>query len=286
MVTKQRIGHRTAVAGLYSLLIVLAIVSLLPLVFMGSNSLKTLGETISRVNPNPLHPEFWPRELQWDNYRVAMTEGDGLWRYLLNSLIMATITTVGMFATTIPAAYAFAKIPFPGRGLIFSIFLITLMIPETVLTLPNFITVSRLGWNNSLAALTIPFMGSAFFIFFLRQFFKQLPDSLIESARIDGASTWKIMWSIGAPLARGPLFTIGFLNFTLSWNSLQWPLMVINSPQWRPITVGLKKYLDEAGPATNLRMAASAIALLPILILYIIAQKQITEGVTRSGIKG
>lgn len=277
---------RARAAGLYVFLGFLAFVAIVPLLYMVSTSLKGYGETITRVNPNPFHPEFWPAVPQWDNYVTAWQEGEGLWHNFVNSIIIAVITVLGIFATSIPAAYAFAKIPFRFSSVVFSLFLVTLIIPETVLTLANFITVTNFGWNNTLLALTLPFVGSAFFVFFLRQFFKQLPDSLIESARLDGAETWTILWRIAVPLAGAPLFTVGFLAFSGSWNSLQWPLLVTTTPKWRPIAVGLTKFLSEAGPQTHLRMAASAITLLPVVAIYIIAQKQITEGVTRSGIKG
>lgn len=271
---------------LYTLLALFAFVAILPLLYMISTSLKGYGETITRVNPNPFHPEFWPIDPQWVNYASAWQEGEGLWRNFVNSVIISTISVIGIFATSIPAAYAFAKIPFRGARVLFSLFLATLIIPETVLNLANFITVTNFGWNNTLLALTVPFFGSAFFIFFLRQFFKLLPDSLVESARLDGAETWTILWRIAVPLAGAPLFTVGFLAFTGAWNSLQWPLLVTNTPEWRPIAVGLTKFLSEAGPQTHLRMAASAITLVPVVAVYIVAQKQITEGVTRSGIKG
>lgn len=272
--------------SLYLLLGLFAFVALMPLLYMIATSLKSYGETITRVNPNPFNPEFWPREPQWVNYLEAWQEGEGLWHNFVNSVVISVISVAGIFATSIPAAYAFAKIPFRGASVAFALFLATLIIPETVLTLANFITVTNFGWNNTLLALTLPFFGSAFYIFFLRQFFKQLPDSLIESARLDGAGTWTILWRIAVPLAGAPLFTVGFLAFSGSWNSLQWPLLVTNTPKWRPIAVGLTKFLSEAGPQTHLRMAASSITLIPVVAIYIIAQKQITEGVTRSGIKG
>jgi len=271
---------------LFTVLILLAFIALVPLAYLVSTSLKGYGETITRVNPNPFNPEFWPEKPMFENYAEAWQQGEGLGHNFVNSLIIAAITIAGIFATTIPSGYAFAKIPFSGRNLVFALFLGTLIIPETVLTLANFMTVTKLGWNNTLTALTLPFFGSAFFIFFLRQFFKQIPDSFIESARMDGASTWSILWKIAVPLAAAPLFTIGFLAFSASWNSLQWPLLVTNTEAWRPISVGLTKFLSEAGPQTHLKMAASGITIIPVVLIYIIAQDQITEGVTNSGIKG
>ena len=271
---------------LYVLLSLGGFIALLPLMYMFSTSLKTYGQTVTRVSSSPFHPDFWPplNALQFQNYQIAWSEGIG--QYFSNSVIISTMTTIGILLTSIPAAYAFSKIRFKGRDTLFTILLITLMIPETVLTIPNFLTVKNLGWIDQLAGLTVPFMASAFFIFLLRQFFNQIPNALLESARMDGAGNFRNMLFIAVPLIRAPLFTVIFLGFTGAWNALQWPLVITLTDRWRPLTVGLLKFLSEAGPESHLRMAAASIALLPVVIIYIIAQKQITEAITQSGIKG
>jgi len=259
---------------------------MLPLLYMVATSLKTYGETVTRVSSNPFHPFFWPKwnNLQFVNYLVSWQEGIG--SYFRNSVIISTVTTLGILVTSIPAAYAFSKLRFWGKNTLFTILLLTLMIPETVLTIPNYLTVAALGWIDSLAALTVPFMAGAFYIFLLRQFFSQIPNALLESARIDGATNFRTMISISIPLVKGPLFTISFLGFTGAWNALQWPLVVTLTETWRPLTVGLLKFMSEAGPESQLRMAGAAIALLPIVLVYIVAQKQITDAITQSGVKG
>ena len=271
---------------LYGILAAGAMVAILPFLYMLSNSLKTYGETVTRVNPIPFNPRFWPKALQWQNYSEAWLAGGGLGKNFLNSFVISAVTLVGLLLTTMLSAYAFSKLDFAAKNLIFIVMLMTLMIPETVLLIPNFIMISRLGWVDKLAGLTVPFMASAFFIFLIRQFFNQIPNALVESARMDGASHLFVLSKIFLPLTRAPIFTMSFLGFTGAWNALQWPLVVTQTPKWRPISVGLTKFISEAGPETHLRMAGAVIALLPVVIVYIIAQRQITEAISRTGMKG
>jgi ABC-type glycerol-3-phosphate transport system permease component len=271
-------------ALLLLLLVVGAFVSIVPFLFMVSHSLKTIAETITRSSAIPFDPKFWPRVPQWNNYAVAWKEARfGL--YFRNSVIITAITVIGIVVTSSLSAYAFAKLRFMGRDLIFSILLSTLMIPQTVLLIPNFIIVAKLGWIDRLPALTVPFLASAFHIFLLRQFFFQIPNELIEVAKIDGATHLRSLISIVIPLSKAPIFTVIFLSFIYIWNLLQWPLVVTQTPKWRPITVGLSMFITEAGPETHLRMAGAVIAVLPVITMYFIAQKQFTEAITRSGIK-
>lgn len=261
-----------------------AFVSIIPFLFMVSHSLKTVAETITRSSAIPFDPKFWPRVPQWVNYKVAWQEARfGL--YFRNSVVIAAITVSGIVVTSSLAAYAFAKLRFAGRDLVFSVLLATLMIPQTVLLIPNFIIVASLGWIDRLPALTVPFLANAFHIFLLRQFFAQIPDELLESARLDGASHLRCLVSIITPLSRAPIFTVTFLSFIYIWNSLQWPLVVTQTPKWRPIAVGLSLFITEAGPETHLRLAGAVIATLPVITVYFIAQRQFTEAITRSGLK-
>jgi multiple sugar transport system permease protein len=262
-----------------------ALVCLMPFLFMASTSLKTLGETITRVSPNPLSPEFWPTVPRWDNYVTAWTTAS-FSLFFRNSIVIAAITTAGVMVTSSLAAYAFAKIRFAGSSVAFAAFLATLIIPESVYLIPNFIEITRFGWYDTLAGLTVPFMASAFSIFLLRQFFSQLPNELLESARIDGAGHGRSFLSIMLPLSGGPLFTVAFLSFVGSWNALQWPLVATRTARWRPLTVGLTAFITEAGPQNQLRMAGAVIAVVPVVIVYFFAQKQFTEAISRSGIKG
>ena len=280
--------HRQRAIGkvlLYVALVAGAFVALLPFLYMIANSLKTYGETITRVSALPFYPEFWPRVPQWTNYVEAWQDAD-FSRFFFNSLIIAAVTVSGIYVTSTMAAFAFSKLNFAGKNLIFTILLATLMIPETVLLIPNYLTVARFGWIDRLPALTVPFMGSAFFIFLLRQFFNQIPTQLLESGKIDGATNIGMLFRIMVPLSKAPMFTVGFLAFTGSWNALQWPLVVTQTPKWRPITVGLTSFINEAAALIHLRLAGSMIALAPVVIIYMIAQRQITEAIARTGLKG
>jgi ABC-type glycerol-3-phosphate transport system permease component len=274
-----------AKAILFLILFLGALVAALPMLFMASTSLKTLAETITRSSAIPFDPYFWPERPQWQNYKDAWEEAR-FSLYFKNSVIISATTTAGVLVVSSLAAYAFAKLRFAGKGVLFSLLLATLIVPETVLLIPNFIVVSRLGWIDRLASLTVPFIGSAFSVFLLRQFFAQIPNELIESSSIDGATHPRILFSIVLPLSSAPLFSVGFLTFIAAWNALQWPLVVTQTPTWRPIAVGLTTFISEAGPQTQLRMAGAMISVLPIVLLYFVAQRQFTEAISRSGLKG
>jgi ABC-type glycerol-3-phosphate transport system permease component len=279
--------HRSAAATAVRIAVLLlgAFVAVMPFLFMVSTSLKTLVETLTRVSPLPFRADFWPTVPQWQNYAVAWVEAN-FSLFFRNSMIIAVVTVAGVLVTSTTAAYAFAKMRFAGKNVVFALLLSTLIIPETVYLIPNFILVTKLDWYDRLAGLTVPFMASAFYIFLLRQFFAQLPDELIESARIDGAGHPRSFASIVLPLSRAPLVTVIFLAFIGSWNALQWPLVVTRSEKWRPLTVGLTMFISESGPEWHKRMAGAVIAVAPVVLLYLLAQRQFTEAISRSGIKG
>ncbi len=268
---------------MYAVLIGGAVIAILPFFWMVSTSLMTLGEAING--------QWLPEAPQWHNYIVAWREAN-FSEYFLNSIQITFITLAGELIFSVLAAYAFARIRFPGRDILFGVLLSTMMIPAMVLVIPNFLTVTWLGrvgpikWVNNWPALTIPFMGSVFSIFLLRQFFAQIPDDLFDAAQIDGAGHLQFLWHVVLPLAKAPILVITVLSFIGSWNALAWPLLVTNSPDWRPIAVGLYQFVDEAGSEVNLQMAGSVITILPILILYFLTQRQFTESIARSGLKG
>lgn len=270
-------------ASTYLLLILGALVAVAPFVWMISTSLMSLGEAQG--------VRFFPTEMHLENYMDAWREAQFA-EYFINSIQITAITLVGQVTFSVLAAYAFARIEFPGRDLIFGVMLSTLMIPEMVLIIPNFLTVTWIGrigpikWINNWPALTIPFMGSIFSIFLLRQFFAQIPDELFDAAQMDGAGHFRFLLTVVIPLAKAPLMVIVVLSFMGSWNALAWPLLVTNSPEWRPIAVGLLNFVDEAGQMLNLMMAGAVITIIPILIIYFFTQKQFTESIARSGLKG
>jgi ABC-type glycerol-3-phosphate transport system permease component len=267
----------------YFVLILGAFIAVIPFIWMISTSLMSL--------PDAIGVRFFPTELHPENYVQAWKEAQFA-EYFINSVQITMITLAGELTFSILAAYAFARINFPGRDLIFGIMLSTMMIPAMVLIIPNFLTVTWLGrmgpipWINNWPALTIPFMGSVFAIFLLRQFFAQIPDELFDAAQMDGAGHMRFLTTVVLPLAKAPIMVIIVLSFMGSWNALAWPLLVTNSPDWRPIAVGLLNFVDEAGQLLNLMMAGAVITIIPILIIYFITQKQFTESIARSGLKG
>ncbi|MCD6424387.1 MAG: carbohydrate ABC transporter permease [Anaerolineales bacterium] len=267
----------------YTFLIIGAIISIVPFIYMISTSLKTIGEALGS--------SFFPSELHFENYIEAWRRGN-FPTYFWNSIRITGISLIGSVSISVLAAYGFARIKFPGRDLIFGILLSTMMIPAMVTIIPNFLTVTWLGrigpikWINNWPALTVPFMGSVFNIFMLRQFFAQIPDELFDAARIDGSGHLRFLFQVVLPLSKAPLMVIVVLTFIGSWNSLAWPLLVTNTPDWRPISVGMMNFVTEAGQEIHYIMAAAFITIIPILILYFFTQKQFTESIARSGLKG
>jgi len=254
-----------------------------PFAWMLLASFMTRGESLRRV--------FLPERMQWDNYLSAWDEADfGL--YFENSLIIAALQVGGTLLFSLLAAYPLARMEFRGRDAVFTGVLATLMIPETVTIVPNFLTVTWLHrsmpipWLNNWPALTIPFMASAFSIFLLRQFMRGIPGELWDSARIDGAGHVRFLFQIMLPLCRAPLLTVGMFTYIGSWNSLAWPLLVTNTPDWRPISVGLQQFVSEAGAEVHLQMAGAVIATVPVLLVYFLVQREFTEGISMSGLKG
>jgi ABC-type glycerol-3-phosphate transport system permease component len=260
-----------------------AAVSIVPFLWMMSTSLMSLGEAIGG--------RLLPTELHFENYVEAWT-GAEFSHFLLNSVLITVITLAGEMTFSIMAAYAFARMDFPGRNLIFGFLLSTLMIPGMVTMIPNLLTVTWLGrvgpipWIDNWPALTIPFMGSVFAIFLLRQFFSQIPDELFDAAKIDGAGHLRILLQLVLPLSMAPVMVIVVLSFIGSWNALAWPLLVTNSDRWLPISVGLYNFVTDEGSKVHLIMAGAFITIVPILALYFLTQKQFTESISRTGLKG
>ena len=267
---------------IYLLLTVGALVSLVPFLYMISTSLMTLGETLNR--------EWLPASPQWVNYEEAWSSARFA-LYFRNSVIITAVLIVGMLFTSTLAGYAFARIKFPGRNIIFMVILSTLMIPGTVTFIPNFLMVRGEvipwgSWLNTLPALTVPFMTSAFIIFLFRQFFAGVPHELWDAARIDGAGHLRFLTTVVIPISKPVMMTATLLTFVNSWNEFLWPLLVTTTATWRPLGVGLYTFLSEAGPETHLLMAGSVITVVPVLVIYFFTQKQFTEGIATSGLKG
>ncbi|MCB8927255.1 MAG: carbohydrate ABC transporter permease [Ardenticatenaceae bacterium] len=267
----------------YFVLILGAIIAIVPFLATISISLMNLTEATSQT--------FIPSTPQWGNYVEAWQEAD-FSEYFFNSLQIAIITVSGEVVFGVLAAYAFARMEFPGKNLLFGLFLATLTLPQAITWVPNFLTVSWLGkvtpfqWIDNWPALTVPFMASAFGIFLLRQFFQQIPDELWDSAQIDGAGHLRYLLQIVLPLSKAPVLILALFGFLGSWDSLAWPILVTRSLDWRPISFGLQSFLQEAGSFVHLQMAGAIITILPILVIYFFTQRQFIEAMTRSGLKG
>ncbi len=206
-------------------------------------------------------------------------------RYFFNSFFTAGLQVLGGLLLAVMAAFALARIPFPGKQWVFGLILATLMIPGEVLLIPNYVLLARLDWIDTYYALIVPWLASVFGIFLLRQFYLSLPQDLFDAARIDGASYWTQMFRIALPLSIPGLVTYGIFTFLGAYNALLWPLIVTNSPEMRTVQLGLQVFIGEAGSDYGALMAASTVSILPIIIGYFIAQKQFIQGVARSGIK-
>lgn len=281
---------------MYIVLIFFAMLALAPFAWMISTSLMTNGEAQAAKRLIPAEP-------QWDNYEEAWNEAN-FGEYFLNSAIIATVSIAGTLFICVLAGYAFARINFVGRNIMFALVLSTLMIPESVVMIPNFLIITANifplpnltevppflvfegTWLDSLQGLTIPFLASAFSIFLLRQFFAQIPHELWEAAKLDGAGHLRFLVQVCMPIARPAVMTVALLTFIGSWNAFLWPLIITRTDEWRPAVLGLYNFRSEAGSEINLMMAGSFITIIPILILYFITQKSFTEGLATSGLKG
>jgi len=294
-------------ALMYFVLTLFAVLSMAPFVLMISQSMMTgrdivTKEAIPAVLRNPSTENV---DEAVSNYVYAWETAE-FSQYFRNSVVVSFITIVGTVLFSISAAYAFALLEFPGKNLLFYMFLATIMIPDTVLLIPNFLIVRYLDqaqwfgmeWFNNWPALTIPFFASAFSIFLLRQFFAQIPRDLWDAAQLDGAGHLRYLTQVVLPLSVPPILTVILFTFIESWNALAWPILVASSRNptgtffgipwetWRPITAGLQAFVDEAGANQQWMMAASVITMAPVLILYFIFQKQFIENLSRTGIKG
>jgi multiple sugar transport system permease protein len=272
-------GSSTAPYVLFAVLAGTAVITLIPVVWMILTALKTPAE----VAADP--PTWLPHSLRFENFSDAWSFAP-FGRYLLNSFVMAGGIAVLQVVTSALAAYAFARLRFRGRDLLFYVYLGTLIIPPQVTVIPQFLIVRELHWVDTYAGLIIPQAFTAFGVFLLRQFFLGIPHELEEAARIDGASRWACFWRIILPLSGPALATLGVFAFMWHWNNLLWPLIVSNTDKTIPIVVGLTRFQGEHGTDWQLLMAASVLATIPVLVAYFAAQRWFVQGIATSGFGG
>ena len=263
----------------YCFLIPGAAFTLWPFLWMASTSL----ETLQQASTGGIG--VWPESWNWANYAETFRAAP-FTRYFANSFGVAFAVTAAVMLTALLAGYAFARLRFPGRGLLFAVILSTMMIPFEVTLIPNFVLVTRLNWYNHYAALIIPWCANAFSIFLLRQAFMGLPNDYFEAARIDGCGHLRFLFRIAAPLVKPTLVTVGLFAFLGSYNSLLWPLVVTADDAMRVVQVALTVFRTDAGVRVHLLMCASTIVILPTVALYFMAQKYFVESSLGAGIKG
>ena len=268
----------------YFILFVILLLSIYPLLYMISTSLMTAGEASNQY--------MFPKKLMFENY-LEVWNSNNFQKYTFNSIIISVVIVIGVLCTSIPAAYAFAKIDFPFRNIIFYGLLISLMIPEIISLLPHLLIIRGdifplpfgPSWMNSLKGLTIPFFGNVFLIFLLRQYFKKIPNELWDAARMDGASHFLFLRKVVIPMSMPIIVTISLFAFILAWNSFAWPLLILTKEDWFPVTVSIYSFIREAGTNYNLLMAASLISIFPVLLLYFFTQRLFLESISNFGIK-
>ncbi len=262
------------------LLIIGAVIMVFPFYWMISSAFKTSAEM--NLFPPTMTPKNW---LNFDNFVISFNTAPFA-KYFINSVVTCLSSVALTTLTTILAAFAFSRLNFPGKEIIFSILLSMMMVPFEILVITNYTTIVKLGINDTLWALVLPFTSSIFYTYILRNFFQSIPDGLYWSARVDGCSNWRYLWKVMVPIARPSLSTIILLNAMASWNSFMWPLLVIKQDTNRTLPFGLYTFTTEVGANNELLMAASSVVVLPMILVFIFARKQIVGGVARGGIKG
>jgi multiple sugar transport system permease protein len=270
------LGQRAAA---YAGLLLLTVLFISPLVFMLTTSFKT--------NFEATQPTWIPKDPTTENYSLVFNASQTpVLRWFANSLLAAAGQTLLILVTASMAAYALARMEFPGKRLLTGLIIATIFVPPIVLLIPNYVIVAELGWLDSLTAVVVPGAAGAFGVFFLRQFFVSLPTELEEAARLDGASRWQIFYKVILPLSKPALATLALLSFLTNWNDFLWPLFVLFSPERLTLQPGLATMQSAFTTDYATIMVGGVIASVPVLILFIFAQRFIIEGVSRSGLKG
>ncbi|MCC7367691.1 MAG: carbohydrate ABC transporter permease [Chloroflexi bacterium] len=278
--------------AIQAVIVVAAVLAVVPFLFMVMTALKSYASVINNV--------IWPwpplggEAPQFGNFAEAIqTIGwDSQWqtflffRYLANSVIVSLSIVTGVLVTSTMAAYALGRMELPGKQLLFVIVLITMMLPEDLTLVPKIVMMFNLRWYNTYFALIVPFLVNVFSIFLLRQFFMQIPKDLFEAALIDGMGHVRFMISIVVPLSKPALLTVALLNFIWAWDAFKWPLLATRDSNMRVLAVGLQQFMQGQGTQVHLLMAFAAMVILPVLILYFVAQRQFREGILNTGLKG
>jgi len=276
---QYRLRKNTRRTLLYIVLFAGAVIMMLPFFWMITSSLKAPHEMTLRTI------QWFPKVPQWENYKIAWNAAP-FGTYFKNSFTIAlTVTFIEVIFSSL-AAFAFAKLNFFGKNFLFVLFLGTMMIPGEVMLIPNYITMVDFGWVDTYYSLIVPWTVSVFSIFLLRQFFMSIPHDLFEAAVLDGCGKFRFLTTILLPLSKPAIVTVMLFKFIGSWNSFLWVLIMTNTPKMRTIPVGLTYFVSDVGSYYNYLMAASTFAMAPILILFLVLQKQFIQGIAHTGLKG
>lgn len=276
---RNQLGHFSGRTLLFTALIIGAVVSVFPFYWMITTSLKNNQEVF-------LYPPTWiPNPFEWSNYSEGFKRVNG--RVFLNSAFFSISIVLLQGLVTTMGGFAFARIKFPFRGPIFLIYLSTLMIPPQVTLIPTFLVVVNLGWVDTYQGLIIPIIAQgAFGTFLFRQFFIRLPDEMYEAARLDGAGYWEQFWRLTLPLSRPVLTAYGIITFLTAWKMYLWPVIVVRSQELKMLTMAIAELSGNTSQERGVMMAAVAMSIAPILVLYLVAQRWFVEGIAMSGQKG
>ncbi len=276
--THERRFDRFAVF-IYVCLIVGAFFMVMPFVYMLSTSLKPPNQVF-------LYPPRWvPDPIVWNNYLIGASRL-GLQAFM-NSVIFTVTIVLGQGLVTTMGGFAFARLKFPGKNALFLAYLGTMMIPFVVTMIPTFVIVARLGWQDTYQGLIVPILAQgAFGTFLFRQFFMTIPEEIGDAATVDGANPWDIYWRIYLPLSVPALTAYGVITARSAWNMYLWPLIVVQSPSLRPLTLVIAQFSGQMNAELHILMACVTLSLLPIFLLYLIGQRFFVEGVTMTAVKG
>lgn len=277
----QRIVKTVVTTLIYVFLIFVAITVLFPFYWMLNSSLKSLEEYKRTI------PTFFPQNILWSNYAEAFSTAN-LGTLFINTLFVGVVSTALSLVVTVLSAFAFARLEFKGKNILFAGLLATMMIPGELFTITNYQTITHLGWLNTYTVLIIPMLVSVFYIYLLRQNFLQIPNELYLAAKVDGTSDLKYLWKVMIPLALPTLISITILKMMGSWNAYIWPRLVANDGNHSLITNGLRNSFTDTSGDVNypVQMAAVALVSFPLFLVFVFLRKYIMKGVSRSGIKG
>jgi sn-glycerol 3-phosphate transport system permease protein len=274
--TSMTVSHKKPQYLSHALLIALSFISIFPIYWMLITSVRTEGDIYS---PSPI-----PAEVTFANYERAWTSIP-MAQMLANTVVTAVTQTLFQISTSVLAAYAFARWQFPGRNILYALLALTWLVPFQAIMIPNYVLLTQLGWRDTLFALVIPNIGSAFAVLLLFQSFKSFPQELIDAARIDGATSWGILWRVVFPNLRASIASLAVLLFISSWNDYFWPLLVMSRPENSTVQIGLQAFMSSDMNLWGPLMAAATLASLPILLLYLVLQRQVIDSFVKSGLR-